>query len=341
MSIRASVAANWATKLLGVLLFGALVWRFAPHPWVAFGALTGVDAWIVAAAVVVNAAGIAIRAEAWRGLLRHVPGDRVRIGDALTAYVVGLVGNALLPARAGEAARVNVMGRRLGGDGAYALVAGSVVAHRLLDCVPFALLILLAVALAGPSGLSGIALPAAAIGIVAAAGAAVLLLRRAPSRQRGSSRLITVFAAVRRGAAEVGRPGIALRALGLLTVAWAAQLVVVWLALAAFGLPHPVGTAALVLVAANVAAAVPLLPGGVGMFQAAVALSLGAGGTAAAAGIAFGVGLQGLELLTTLLVGLPTAAREGLLVVSRRRAQPAVVATPSPGRPASEPTTPS
>lgn len=320
MSVRALLAPTRAAKLLGVPLVGALLWRFAPRPWDAFGALAGVDAWIIAAAIAVNAVGIAIRAEAWRGLLGHAPGGRVRIGDAFSAYVVGLIGNALLPARAGEAARVNVLGRRLGSDGAYALVAGSVVAHRALDCVPFALLVLLAAALAGPAGLGGIALLAAAVGVVAAAGAAVVLVRRARPTRRGPGRLTAMLVEARRGAAGLGTPGIALRALALVTAAWCAQLLVVWLALAAFGLPHSIGTAALVLVAVNVAAAVPLLPGGVGTFQAATALSLGAGGTAAA-GIAFGVGLQGLELLTTLLVGLPAAAREGFVVVDRRRAQ--------------------
>jgi uncharacterized membrane protein YbhN (UPF0104 family) len=89
---------------------------------------------------------------------------------------------------------------------------------------------------------------------------------------------------------------------------------VVWLTLAAFGLPTTLAAAALTLVAINVAVALPLVPGGVGLFQAATALSLGAGGVAATAGVAFGVGLQALELLTTALVALPVLAHGGAVL---------------------------
>ncbi len=102
--------------------------------------------------------------------------------------------------------------------------------------------------------------------------------------------------------AALGDISTAARALTLETTAWAAQLTVVWLALAAFGVPASVATAALTLVAVNVAVAIPFLPGGVGAFQAATALSLGAGGVAASTGVAFGVGLQAVELLTTCLL---------------------------------------
>jgi uncharacterized membrane protein YbhN (UPF0104 family) len=113
-----------SVKLLAAtLLLGVLMWRFAPRPWDVVGALAGVDLRILVAAVAVNAAGVAVRAEAWRGLLRHVTSDPVRFRDAFAAYVVGLVGNAVLPARAGEAARVNMLGRRLSGERAYSLVA--------------------------------------------------------------------------------------------------------------------------------------------------------------------------------------------------------------------------
>ncbi len=304
-----------SVRLLGAtVLLGALMWRFAPRPWDVLGALAGVDIWILVAAVAVNAAGVAVRAEAWRGLLGHVTADRVPFRDAFSAYVVGLVGNAVLPARAGEAARINMLGRRLSGERAYSLVTGSVVAHRLLDCIPFALLMLAVPLLDGPAAFSGVALGVAAIALISAAGLAIIIVRRRDPAFERTGRIGGAVAAMRRGAAGLGAPRTTARALVLETLAWVAQLTVVWLALAAFQLPASIGAAALILVAINVAVAVPLLPGGVGLFQAATALSLGAGGTAAAAGVGFGVGLQGLEILTTLLVGLPLAAREGLLL---------------------------
>ena len=106
---------------------------------------------------------------------------------------------------------------------------------------------------------------------------------------------------------------VAAGAVALETVAWVGQLAVVWISLAALGAgAASLASAALVLVAINLAVALPALPGGVGLFQAATAAALAAQGLSAASGVAFGVGLQGIEILTTLAIGLPFALREGL-----------------------------
>ena len=65
-------------------------------------------------------------------VLRHV----------FSAFGVGLLGNAVLPARAGELARVAVLRRHLDhGPGTSATLLGTVFAHRLFDLFPALLLV--------------------------------------------------------------------------------------------------------------------------------------------------------------------------------------------------------
>ncbi|MDP9307659.1 MAG: lysylphosphatidylglycerol synthase domain-containing protein, partial [Actinomycetota bacterium] len=66
-----------------------------------------------------------------------MPPPHPRYRDVLSAFSVGLLANVLLPARAGEVARIAVLARRLGGrTGVWARLLGSVVAYRLLDLLP-------------------------------------------------------------------------------------------------------------------------------------------------------------------------------------------------------------
>lgn len=296
-----------------------------PSPAALLGALAGVDLRLVVLAVLVNVAGIWLRAEAWRGLVRHACRAEVRSRDTFAAYVVALVGNAFLPARAGEVARIGLLARRVpAAEGVHVRVAGTVVAQRLLDAVPFAALVLLGVGLAG-SAVAGLPLTAAIVGgIGVVVAAAVLVARRSGAGLARRGRVGRALEGLRAGLAGLADPRVTIRALALETSAWIAQVAVVWLALAGFGIPPSIGAAVLTLIAINLAAAIPLTPGGVGLFQAATALSLGVGGVAAATGVAFGVGLQAIELLTTALVAVPVLAREGVrlgrLIPFRRRA---------------------
>jgi hypothetical protein len=57
----------------------------------------------------------------------------------------------------------------------------------------------------------------------------------------------------------------------------------------------PRATAAAILFAVNVTAAVPLTPSNIGVFQAACIAVLSAAGVAAGAGLAYGIQLQGTE----------------------------------------------
>ena len=97
--------------------------------------------------------------------------------------------------------------------------------------------------------------------------------------------------------------------------AWGLQCVSCYMLLVALGLSHRVGFdgAAAVLFAVNITAVLPATPANLGVFQAACATVLHAGwhvgfGT----GVAFGVILQAVEVVTALLMGVPALLKEGV-----------------------------
>jgi phosphatidylinositol alpha-mannosyltransferase len=95
-----------------------------------------------------------------------------------------------------------------------------------------------------------------------------------------------------------------------------------------------------VLVATNVAAVVPVTPGNVGVFQAACVAVLAAYGVGAGRALAYGIGLQLLEVTTAIALGLPALLAEGLKPRDLRRATqhevtPDRPSPPSKPRPAS------
>ena len=113
----------------------AFVALYPPRPSAILAALSGVSWTWLSIALLVNVASIVFRAEAWRLLMAgSVQGAGPGRLASLSGYSVGLLGNTLLPARAGEAARIVVATRHLPpAPGRSSAVAGSVLAQRFLD----------------------------------------------------------------------------------------------------------------------------------------------------------------------------------------------------------------
>jgi phosphatidylinositol alpha-mannosyltransferase len=97
--------------------------------------------------------------------------------------------------------------------------------------------------------------------------------------------------------------------------AWALQCSSCYVLLLALGLGNRAGlaAAAAVLFAVNVTAVLPAAPSNIGVFQAAcVAVLAGAYHVSSADAIAYGIILQGVEITTAVVMGLPALVREGL-----------------------------
>jgi len=170
----------------------------------------------------------------------------------------------------------------------------------------------------------------------------------AAPQERPASRLRRLLHAVQAALRSAGTGLRALRAprrlgvvVGAGVTAMALQWIGTFMVLEALGLQVGLAAAATVLVTTTIAQTVPILPGGVGSFQAAVALPLiasyGVSGTDA---LAAGLLLQATQALTGIGPGLVFLAREDLDLRSLRRMErpEAVVVvassnpTPYPGR---------
>ena len=271
---------------------------------------------------------------AWDTVIKQaMPSPHPRYRYVLSAFSVGLLGNIVLPGRAGEAARIAVLSRRLNGrTGVWATLVGTVVAYRLLDLLPSLALIAYVLLFAS--------IPDWALTsfLLFAVLAVVLLVLGFVGARRHERPLFEVTGKVRQlatmarhGLGILRAPMAAANATLFQSVAWLSQLLAVFATLRAFGLTLPLPAAALVLTLINLAVLFPLWPGNVGLLQAAVALPLAGYGIDSGRGIAFGVGLQAIEVSVGVSLGLLFLAREGLSIAALKRA-PDVSAARVPAR---------
>jgi glycosyltransferase 2 family protein len=305
------------------LLAGAValvLWR--AHLDVVVDAFRFVEWRWVFAAVAINFASVVLRSIAWKIVVdQAVPSPAPRHRSVFAAFSVGLLGNAVLPGRVGEIARVIVLTRRMRRrPGTWATVLGTVFAHRLFDVIVAAALVVYVVYAARIPDWARPAL-AIALGIGLGLLLAALVLARRPARsaleELGPVRRVLHMA--RHGLAVLKRPPAAVGALAFQVLAWAAQLFAVWATFRAFDIEGSLTAAALVLVIMNLVFVFPLWPGNVGLLQAAVALSLLPYGVGYGHGFAFGIGLQAIEASVGIALGLLFLAREGFSFAMLRR----------------------
>jgi len=226
----------------------------------------------------------------------------------------------VLPARAGELARVAVLTRRYPrGRGFTATLLGTVFTHRLFDVVPAMLLVVcvLLTARIPQWALPGLAIAVAIGGIMLVVALVVSRLRKPVVDEL--SRLRRIAAMSRLGLEVLRSPASAAVAIAFQCIGWVLQLLAVWVAMRAFGIDAPLPAAGLVLLLMNVATIFPLWPGNIGLLQAAVALPLVSYGVAYTTGFAYGLGLQMLEMSVGVGVGLIFLAREGLSFATLKR----------------------
>ena len=309
--------------LLAVVVVGLgalLVWRGPDLDLVgrAFGAVEW--RWVVAA-VAINLFSVVVRAWAWRIVIKQaVPAPWPTRRNVFAAFCVGLLGNAALPGRVGELARVAVVTRHLRRrPGTWATIVGTVFAHRMFDVVVAAALVLYVLYTAR--------IPAWAetgLGVVLGIGlglflAAVLLARRHHRPlvdELGPVRRLLRLA--RHGLTVLRRPA-ALPALFLQVLGWTAQIFAVWTAFKAFSIEASIPAAAVVLVIMNLVMIFPFWPGNVGLVQAAIALVLLPYGVAYGHGFLYGIGLQAIEASVGVGLGLVFLVREGFSFAMLRR----------------------
>ena len=298
-----------------------MVWWRGPDWHLVGQAFTAVHwPWVVAA-IGLNLLSVVARAACWNTTIKQaMPPPRPGFPLVFSAFCVGLLGNAVIPGRVGELARVVVLARRLPNrQSATAILIGSVIAHRMFDLFP---VIALVIAVLFTAGLPHWAIDSliAVLGVSLAVFAFAWLSAR---RERGHVReelgtVRNLITQARIGLGVMRAPLPAAVAAAYQSLGWLCQLFAVWAAMRAFGIHQPLAVAGVVLVLMNVATIFPLWPGNVGLLQAAIAVPLRQYGVAYARGFAFGIGLQAIEASVGVGIGLVFLAREGLSFATLR-----------------------
>ncbi len=310
-----------AILLAGLLAFALS--RLGLHR-IGHALITAKPGW-VAAAFVLMASSLVLRSISWHETLRAaLPETKIPWPAVTRATMIGVMASAVVPGRIGEPTRVVVLSRRLHGSNRrqIPIVAGTVFSQTLINLL--ALAILAAVTFTSVPLLSGhpagiataIAIPLLIAALVVAGPHLLALGRRARSERiaRWANALAAMLALARRGLIVFARPRFGSTAIGAQLVAWALQWLACYMVLLALGLQHKAGfaAAAAILLAVNVSAILPATPSNVGVFQAACLVVLTAYGVGGSQGLAYGIILQAVEVLTALALGIPALLGEGL-----------------------------
>ena len=270
-----------------------------------------------------------LRAISWSHILRAALPERpVKRRTILSATSIGVLMSATLPARLGEPSRALIVARRAGRmRETLPVVAGTLVSQTLLNLLALCLLAVVVVGsndiLRGHEGVLivvsllpvGLALAVVVLPSVMEAGRRFGFGGGQGAIARWMREAVAALVRLRKGLQVFRQPRRAAWATSAQLAAWGLQLLGAFALLLALDLDNRagIGAAAAVLFAVNVTAVLPATPSNIGVFQIAVITVLtGAYGVPTAAALGYGIILQGVEVLTAVLFGLPALIREGV-----------------------------
>lgn len=282
----------------------------------------------VLAAVGANTLSVVFKGLAWKGVVDGLPGirNRTRLLDLTSPLFVGFLFNTVLAARLGEIVKVLLARRRLTARGetvSTTVLLGSVVVENLISTITWVALVI-GIGLFLPLSRT-IWITTLVIGFVCLAIVLVAVFRRphrhvppwmstGPLWARATRAFARLWGAVRESHVGLRNPRQAAAVTLPSLASWAAQLTGIYCALRAFGL-DTVGWqgAALLLVTVTVAQIFPVLPGNIGVFQAAVVVPIThAFPISSANALAFAVGLQATEVIVGVAIGFLFLMVEGV-----------------------------
>jgi uncharacterized protein (TIRG00374 family) len=293
-------------------------------------ALAHSDHWVLVPAGLILAGAVFLRGLRWRVLF--APGHRPPIGAVMSAMLIGYFFNTVLPARAGEAARVVALRQRASVSAFETL--GTVVAERALDVLTL-LAILFATAAFLPHAdwlPRSLELGAALFAALVAAGVFFALygvrvarpFLRPLAALPGVSRDRTETAAVNlvNGFVLFRERSIAVPALALTAASWLLIAVSYWLVLRGFHMELGVEAALLALVATNLALVVPSGPAAIGVFEAAAVVALAPFDVDRTSALSYGIVMHMLIALPLIIIGYAALHLHAAAVRSGKEGSP-------------------
>lgn len=267
--------------------------------------------WLVGAFTVYLVA-LWLRAWRWRLVLPRTL--KVSTGDAFSLVVIGYAANNILPLRAGELIRAELLRERHGADRLTGL--GTIVVERVLDGLVLAAFLAGTVALAGGTG----TLRALAAVMLAGFAIVLVLLLAAAARPQAAGRVATrLLGLTPTGIRPRARQWVGALLAGLTTVrgptawvvvtaatagSWALEAAMYWLVGIGIGLDLDPALYLAVCGAANLAIGVPSSAGGIGPFEFFAREVVVAFGATTAVGTAYALALHALLLIPVVMLGL-------------------------------------
>jgi glycosyltransferase 2 family protein len=257
--------------------------------------------------------GLAVVIRAWRWQFLFDVSTRPPLPALTRALLVGQLFNSILPARGGEIARVVVLHQDVGTSRVQALATAIV--ERLYDVLALLLLLFLATPFlpdvdwlrrAALFGLVLMVLVATAMFVVDRWGVRPVRfvfrpLERLPRVtaahvEQGAGNLV-------RGLGALHRPRLAIPSFALTVASWLLLAASYWCVIAAFDVGLGYGAALLLLVATTLALVIPSAPGGLGVFEAAGVVALGAYGIDDSTALSITVVLHALNTFPYIVAG--------------------------------------
>jgi uncharacterized membrane protein YbhN (UPF0104 family) len=228
---------------------------------------------------------------AWRSAL-SAAGARLCPKQAAARLGIGSMVNAFTPAKIGDAVKITLCARAIDAPDRMWTATGTYTALAAARSLTLAGLVVAASATH--------ALPIWPVFVLVGCAGLVALVAAASTRFRSHHRIASFLA----GVAALAKDRRALRGVALWTIGMqlfrlAGTLAVVY----AFGLPHPLLAALVILPALDLAGTIPLTPGSFGIGGGAVAVALASRGIGMTDALATGLAIQGVETLVSLTCG--------------------------------------
>jgi glycosyltransferase 2 family protein len=281
----------------------------------AWHALRTSNYWWLAAALAAFALGNLARAARWRSLFAE--GRKPSLAVVTDAMLIGYLYNNIMPARAGEAARVVVLTQR--SDTPPVEIVGTVVLERLYDVLAI-LVVFFATEpwLPHVSWFGAAAVAAIVLAVLIAAAAIVLavygdrpvrlLLRpfgRLPllSALLSGERFERTVDELTHGLSGLRHPWLAIEAFVWTLAAWLMTALCAYLVTLAFHLHLPFACGVLVAVAIGLSMILPSAPAAVGVFEGAALIALEAYGVSHSAALPYAVVLHLVNFIPFVVVG--------------------------------------
>jgi uncharacterized membrane protein YbhN (UPF0104 family) len=291
--MRISRSTLWlsAAPLAAIAVAAAAPQLLQSHVAAAFDSLADANRGWLFVAGLGFAGSFAFGVGAWRAAFAAA-GARIGFRDAGSRIGIGCLVNAVAPAKLGDAVKVALCARAIDAPGRLWTAGGVYAALAAARSIALAALVVGA-SVAG-------ALPVWPVFVLAGLGGGIAVAAHLSPRLRRHPHVKQLL----EGAAALERsPRAAAAVLGWTAAMVISRLTATVAVAAALGLPHPVVAALVILPALDLAGALPLTPGSVGIGSGAVAVALAARGIGMSQALGAGIAIQALETIVSVAAG--------------------------------------